>query len=87
MAGSYFPLSLHTYWEGVEEEEKEEEQDEKDDKGDAVPLVILPEDVPERLPWRCQPQEGGCWSADESKQCIILQYNHHLFLLFTYLSK
>lgn len=47
------------YRQWIEQEEQKQEEKCEDDQRDAVPLVVLPEDVSERLPRREDPQEGG----------------------------
>ncbi len=42
----------------VDEDDNHNEKDDKNDGSDDVPLVVLPDDVPEGLQWRGKPQEG-----------------------------
>lgn len=42
---------------GVQEENNEEQQDDHNEEDDDVPLVTVPQNVFEGLPWRREPQE------------------------------
>ena len=54
----YYTLySAGTYWSSVDEDNNRDDNEyDKDDEND-LPLVVLPDDVSECLPWRDEPEE------------------------------
>lgn len=52
---------------GVEEEHEDGGQQQDDDDLDDDPLVIVPQDVPQRLEWVQEPDEGGVRATVETK--------------------
>jgi len=54
----------------IDENSHKENQCNDDDEGNNIPLVVFPQNVPERLQRIEDPQERGIWTADfERVQC------------------
>ena len=56
----------YRYW--VDEENNKDYKEEEKDATNEVPLVVLPDDVFQGLPWRCEPQETGLRTPKKSEE-------------------
>ena len=52
-----------TYRSSIDKDDDDNYQQNNHDSANDVPLVVLPNDELERLPWRGEPQEGGRWTV------------------------
>lgn len=52
-----------THRSSVDENDYNDDKKDHNDCANDVPLVVLPNDELERLPWRRDPQKGGSWSV------------------------
>ena len=56
-----------TYGSSVDKDNDDNNQQYDHNGADNVPLVVLPDDELEGLPWRREPEEGGRWTVRRIK--------------------
>ena len=54
---------MSTHREGVDEQGNQNKEKKEQDDGDYKAAIVLPDDVLEGLPRRCEPQERSLWAA------------------------